>query len=505
MKDWNMIHKIKALYNEGNGLNISQIARELNITRNTVRKYLQMCSGDISDYQENTERAKKLDRYEAYIVHLLQTFPKLSAKKVMKKLEKKFGNLSLSERTVRRFVEDLKKTTPIIQERYYEPVLDDVPGAQCQIDPGEVRGVKVGDEILNLYFVVFVLSYSRLMYTSISFKPINTEIFIRMHDDAFRYFGGVTEECVYDQTKMVIISEEFREVKVNQQFLEYATTVEFRIRACEGYDPESKGKVESGVKYVKNNCLYGEEFSSREHLLEHVKEWLEETANARIHGTTNRQPREFYELEEKARMEAYLSPERILNKSSEEVKKRHVDKTGLLSWQGNKYSVPMYYQRSYVGVQEEGQQIFLFDLSTKEKIGFHAVCYEKGRIFKKPQHYRDQEARILKLETEICGIIGEQFGKALCTLLKKTNPGIYKDQLFGAVKLLKQHYPFLKKDMQRLIERERLSATGLRDFLEAMMTKNNSELENASSSVVPIGLKSYAGITDSVSAGGDNG
>ena len=59
--------------------------------------------------------------------------------------------------------------------------------------------------------------------------------------------------------------------------------------------------------------------------------------------------------------------------------------------------------------------------------------------------------------------------------------------------------------MQRLIERERLSATGLRDFLEAMMTKNNSELENASSSVVPIGLKSYAGITDSVSAGGDNG
>ncbi|WP_245395075.1 DDE-type integrase/transposase/recombinase [methane-oxidizing endosymbiont of Gigantopelta aegis] len=103
----------------------------------------------------------------------------------------------------------------------------------------------------TVYFVVFVLSFSRLMHVSVSDKPIDTERFIQMHDAAFRYFGGVTAECVYDQTKLVVIEELYRELTVNARFNEYATHAGFRIHACEGYDPESKGKVEAGVKYVK--------------------------------------------------------------------------------------------------------------------------------------------------------------------------------------------------------------------------------------------------------------
>ncbi len=94
------------------------------------------------------------------------------------------------------------------------------------------------------------------MYVSASKIPLNTEIFIRMHNEAFCYFKGITEECVYDQTKMVVISEEFREVNYNEVFLRHATTFGFDVRVCEGFDPESKGKVDSGVKYVKNNFFY---------------------------------------------------------------------------------------------------------------------------------------------------------------------------------------------------------------------------------------------------------
>ena len=65
------------------------------------------------------------------------------------------------------------------------------------------------------------------------------------------------QECVYDQSKLVVISETFRELELNERFHQYATTAGFNIRACEGYDPESKGKVESGVKYVQQNGLYG--------------------------------------------------------------------------------------------------------------------------------------------------------------------------------------------------------------------------------------------------------
>jgi transposase len=88
------------------------------------------------------------------------------------------------------------------------------------------------------------------------------------HDAALRYFGGCPKELVYDQTKLVVLKEVYRELELNQRMSEYATHAGFEIRACEGFDPESKGKVEAGVKYVKQSALYGEEFVNREALLE---------------------------------------------------------------------------------------------------------------------------------------------------------------------------------------------------------------------------------------------
>jgi transposase len=96
--------------------------------------------------------------------------------------------------------------------------------------------------------VVFVLSYSRLMYVAARARPMDTAELIRLHEAAFRYFGGCPQECVYDQTRLVVLAETFRELSLNERFHRYATTVGFRIRAGEGYDPESKGKVEAGVK-----------------------------------------------------------------------------------------------------------------------------------------------------------------------------------------------------------------------------------------------------------------
>jgi len=136
-----------------------------------------------------------------------------------------------------------------------------MPGVQCQVDGGELRRVMIGGKETTVYFMVFVLSYSRLMHVSVSSQPIDTQTLIYQHDAAFRYFGGMPQECVYDQTKLVVIHEIFRELELNQRFHQYATGAGFHIRACEGYDPESKGKVESGVKYVKQNGLYGETFN----------------------------------------------------------------------------------------------------------------------------------------------------------------------------------------------------------------------------------------------------
>ena len=284
-----MIHKIKALHNEGAGLSIRSIARELGISRNTVRKYLRMDEVAIGEQQANRTRRKQLDDYRDYIVTLLGQFPGLSAVKVLRKLKERHPELGVSDRSARRYIKALKETVSLRQKRYYEPV-ESPPGVQCQVDGGELRGLSVGGEATTVHFVVFVLSYSRLMYVGLSPRPIDTATFIRLHDAAFRYFGGRPEECVYDQTKLVVLHEQYRELDPNPAFAAYATAAGFRIYACEGYDPEGKGKVEAGVKYVKGNALAGEVFDDWDHLEAHVRQWLDGVANVRQHGTTGEAP-----------------------------------------------------------------------------------------------------------------------------------------------------------------------------------------------------------------------
>ena len=284
-----MIHKIKALHNEGAGLSIRSIARELGISRNTVRKYLRMDEVAIGEQQANRTRRKQLDDYRDYIVTLLGQFPGLSAVKVLRKLKERHPELGVSDRSARRYIKALKETVSLRQKRYYEPV-ESPPGVQCRVDGGELRGLSVGGEATTVHFVVFVLSYSRLMYVGLSPRPIDTATFIRLHDAAFRYFGGRPEECVYDQTKLVVLHEQYRELDPNPAFAAYATAAGFRIYACEGYDPEGKGKVEAGVKYVKGNALAGEVFDDRDHLEAHVRQWLDGVANVRQHGTTGEAP-----------------------------------------------------------------------------------------------------------------------------------------------------------------------------------------------------------------------
>jgi len=253
-----VIHKIKALHNEGDGLSIRSIACQLGISRNTVRKYLRMDEAAIGEQQSNRTRHKQLDDYRDYIVTLLEQFTNLSAVKVLRKLKERHPELGVSDRSARRYIKVLKETVSLRQKRYYEPV-ESLPGVQCQVDGGELRGVLVGGEAATVHFVVFVLSYSRLMYVGLSPRPIDTATFIRLHDAAFHYFGGRPEECVYDQTRLVVLHEQYRELELNQAFAAYATAAGFRIHACEGYDPESKGKVEAGVKYVKGNALAGQD------------------------------------------------------------------------------------------------------------------------------------------------------------------------------------------------------------------------------------------------------
>jgi transposase len=469
-----MIHHIKSLYAGGDGQSIRTIAEQLQISRNTVRKYLRLSEKQISKCLDDPSRIRRLDAHRDQIIHQLQLYPRLSAVKVLRKLRAQGIETAFSDRTVRRYIQELKQTVAVKQPRYYMPVMDMVPGVQCQVDPGELRGVGIGGKEHTVYFVVFVLSYSRLMHVSVSDRPIMTSEFIQMHDAAFRYFGGCPEECVYDQTKLVVIREEFRELTLNQRFSEYASHARINIRACEGYDPESKGKVEAGVKYVQGDGLYGERFDDWAHLRSYLNDWLDTIANLRIHGTTGVAPRQLYDQDEKARMQPYLSPSFIGTDDSSVTRK--VDKTGLIAWKSNKYSVPQAYQRCRVGVSDNAGELIVSDLDSGKEITRHTLCLEKGVVIRNTDHYRDRAQQVADYEQAIVSRIGNDFGQQLCALLKLTSPKIYKDQLAGAGRILCKHSQLPDTVLEHVLLRPRLSVSGLRDYLEAY-AENSDRLE----------------------------
>jgi hypothetical protein len=405
---------------------------------------------------------------------------------------------------VRRYLEGLKTTVGAKAPRCYEPVLDMVPGVQCQVDGGELRGVVIGGLETTVYLVVFVLSYSRLMHVVASLRPVDTAALIGMHDAAFRAFGGRPQECVYDQTRLVVIAETFRELELNARFHRYATTVGLRIRACEGYDPESKGKVEAGVKYVKGDGLYGGTFSDFPALQAHLADWLAETANVRIHAVTGQSPRARYEREERAAMGAYLTPSGMTDGAQAPVQTRKADKTGLIAYRANKYSVPLAYQRAPVGVLEEGGQLLICALDSGEVLARHPLGCGKGEVFKNTHHYRDRSQQVAELEADLGGLLGEPLGGRLCALLKATSPAIYKDQLRGARAVLKAHQPLATDLVETLCDRPRLTATGLRDYLGAYSAhpERLAPAPPPASPPEPTPLSRYAGIAPDNRTGG---
>ena len=104
-----MIHRIKALHDNGDGLSIRAIKKELGVSRNTIRKYLRMSEGDVLVTKVDTSRRRRLDPSRPYIEYLLERFPRLSNVKLARKISTKFGEMPVSQRSLRRYVRLLKE------------------------------------------------------------------------------------------------------------------------------------------------------------------------------------------------------------------------------------------------------------------------------------------------------------------------------------------------------------------------------------------------------------
>ena len=427
-------HLIKALSEQYSYRNC---ARRLGISVTTVQKYAQMSMEDASVYFAGVKRSSQFDEAREYIIDQLTRFPKLRAPKLLRKIRERYPSITARERALRNYIAPLREAVcegRAEKIRYYEPVLDMEPGRQVQVDIGEewiYRGD--GGGRFKVYFVSFVFSYSRKKYATFRGRFYDTESFIDAHIAAFGYFGGIAEEYVYDQTKLVVINERYREVWFNERFYQFATQCGFAIHVCEGYDPESKGKVENSIRYIKGDFLYGDYFANVDAINKAALVWLEEVANDRVHSVTGRRPAEMFE-EERLLLKA-LPPE------LQDRPCRWADKTGLISFEGNKYSVPHLYQRRQVWADAIGEELIIRDRLSGEELTRHPLEEAgSGKIVKNNNHYRDYRKSLEELTTEAETLFEAlDTSQTLILRLKVDNAAIARDQLRGLMKLHKQY------------------------------------------------------------------
>jgi transposase len=320
---WQEIHRL----HRDEGVPIAEIARRLELDRKTVRRCLSQ--GAWQPYQ----RPARTDTLLAeHAEHLRRRAPEVhySAQILFQELRQRGYRGSYP--TVKRFVQPLRRAETLAERatvRFETP-----PGQQSQIDWGSSRA-RFRHEPVVLHWFVLTLGYSRRSYFDVA---LNEQLpqFLDAHERAFEHFGGRTREHLYDRPRTICSPAGDGTVIWNSTFKSFADYWGFEARLCRPYRAQTKGKVESGVKYVKHNFLPGRDFVDLLDTREQLAEWNATIADLRVHGTTHERP-----LDRFASERAHLLP--TTHHPSYRLETRYgriVADDYLVSLDTNRYSVP---------------------------------------------------------------------------------------------------------------------------------------------------------------------
>jgi transposase len=295
MIKWEQTMEVKILRRQGQSLR--QIAAEVGISVNTVRKYLKR--DGIPIYKKRQPIQGKLEPYKEYLNQRISSSHPLWIPATVLWKEIKNQGYTGGITQLRLYLSSLK---PIASEEVTVR-FETEPGRQMQMDWIEFRK---GRNFLAAF--VATLGYSRTSYVRfVNDEKLST--LIECHQEAFEYFGGVPLEGLYDNMKTVILERDAYGVgkhRFNPGMLDFAKHYGFQLRVCRPYRAKTKGKVERFNRYLR--------YSFYNPLVSHLKtaglildaqtanievlKWLKDTANRRMHGTTKAVPFERLEQEQ---------------------------------------------------------------------------------------------------------------------------------------------------------------------------------------------------------------
>lgn len=282
--------------------------------------------------------------------------------------------IKVSYSTVKNSIADTKRNNNIFIRMHTDP------GEEAQVDFGYVgytldnSGRRRKTWVFNMR-----LSFSRLDYYEKVYDQ-KVETFILCHIHAFQHFGGVPKSVKIDNLKAAILEANFYEPIYQRLYKQFAEHYGFQSIPCRIYSPNDKGKVESGIKYVKNNFFAGRSFKDGSDVDQRLAKWLER-ANSRIHGTTKKVPQEVFETQEKKMLLKLPVTEFNLSK----VGTRKVYHDCHIYINHNYYSVPYKYIGKEVEIERGSGVVRIY--FNHEAIALHEELTGKGEFSTQKSHY----------------------------------------------------------------------------------------------------------------------
>jgi len=357
------------------GWGTKRIARELGVARNTIRRYLRQ--GDAAEKQERPG-ARALDADARKLATTLFDGEAEGNAVVVTDLLRGRG-YDVAVRTVQ------KVTAPRRRELVAAAVasvrFETAPGAQMQIDFGQ-KLVSIAGEQVRVHLLVAVLSYSRRIYVK-AFLAERQDDWREGIAGALRHFGGVPRTILGDNARSLVVDHDrvAQTVTFHPTYLAFCRDWDIVPRTCAPYRARTKGKTESGVKYVKRNALAGRAFASFAALEAHLVAWMQ-MADEREHGTTHEAPIVRFLRDEAAAL-------RPLPARPVPVRERRLDRRvandALVDVDTIRYSVPHRLVRDRVAVLVGEHDVRIFHGPTL--VATHRRAFEPHAIVRDPAHY----------------------------------------------------------------------------------------------------------------------
>ena len=349
-------------------LNPAQIAVEMNLDQRTVVKWIQARH---FRPRQSVVRVSKLDTFKPLIRSWLEAHA-YTAQQIFQRLQEEGfeGSYTLVKEYVRKI---RPRRAPAFLTLSFAP-------AECaQVDWGEYGSVPVGSTRRKLFFFVMVLCYSRLMYVEFTLSQ-KMEQFLGCHQNAFQFFGGVPEKVMVDNLKSAVLKRLVGLDPVfNPRYRDYAEHCNFTIKPCGVRKGNEKGRVESGVGYVKKNFLNGLEISDFKVLGPAAKLWLDTVANVRIHRETHEQPQARFAQEKHLLRPLPTRPYDIGNISPVRASNRF-----RINFEANRYSVPAEYASTRLTLKAYPQRLCIYHQD--KLIARHPRSFDRHQDFEDPDH-----------------------------------------------------------------------------------------------------------------------